>query len=111
MAELYDKSGNPIEEIYDEEGNQIDETLTSEEVDQRIQEAKDEAMSEYKSDLDSIKEELEEKKIELKFAEEALDKNPDIVFGQYFFQPVGYCRAAFITQFVSQKKWQIFLVC
>lgn len=77
MAELFDKSGNPISEVFDVEGNPIDEILTSDEVDKKIEEAQEEAKEDYQKDIDTFKEELNEKEEALKVAEEALAKEQE----------------------------------
>ncbi len=77
MAELFDKDSNPITEIFDSEGNPIDEALTPGEVEQKLQEAKDEAKGEFDTEIQKLQTEKEEKETALKTAEEDLAKELD----------------------------------
>ena len=74
MAELYDKDNNPIEEVYDADGNPVDEILTPDEVDQRINDAKEETKADYEVDIQDLQSKLDEKEQELKQAQEELAK-------------------------------------
>jgi len=84
MAELFDKDGEPIVEVFDSAGNPIDETLTPEEVDQKIDEAKEEAKGEFDTEIQKLQDEKEEKETALAAAEEALgkEKEKDKNFGK-----------------------------
>lgn len=75
--ELYDKEGNPLEDIYDQDGNPINETLTPEEVEQKIQDAKDEVAGEHQTKVEGLEADLEEKNTLLKTAEESLGKEQE----------------------------------
>jgi len=77
MVEIYDKDGNPIPEVYDEEGNPIDETLTPEEVEAKIQEAKEEAKGELESEFEKLQSDLKEKEEGLLKAQEELEKEKE----------------------------------
>ena len=77
MVDLHDKDGNLIEEVFDSEGNLIDEALTPEEVDKKIDDAKEETKEDYQKDIDAVKEDLEEKEESLKKAEEDLEKEQE----------------------------------
>ena len=77
VENLYDKDGNQIEDVYDAEGNPIDETLTPEEVEAKIQEAREEAKGEFETEIQEKEEALEEKEYALRTAQEELDKEKE----------------------------------
>ena len=77
MADLYNKEGEQIEELFDSEGNPIDNLQTPEEIEQQIQDAKDEAKADYDADTTALKDEIEEGKEALKIAQEDLAKEQE----------------------------------
>lgn len=77
MAELFDKEGNPIEAVFDSEGNPIDETLTPDEVETKITEAKEEAQGTFDTETQKLQEQIDEKETSLKVAEEELEKEKE----------------------------------
>lgn len=81
--DLYDKEGNLID-VYDSEGNKVDETLTPDEVDTKIEEAKEEAKATFQKDLEETQGKLNDKEDLLKQKEEELAKlsGKDTNFGK-----------------------------
>lgn len=77
MAELFDKEGNPISEVFDSEGNPLDETLTPDEVEAKINEAKEEAKGEFETETQKLQGQIDEKETALKAAEEELEKEKE----------------------------------
>lgn len=77
MPELYDKNGDPVE-VYDEEGNPLDEVLSPDEVEEKINEAKEEIQEELKGSTEEetqiLKERLDDKIAELEETKENLQK-------------------------------------
>ena len=73
--EIYDADNNQIEQVYDKEGNPIDEVLTPDEIDKKIDEAKQEAQSKFETEIKTLNESIAKKEEEIKRAIESAGKN------------------------------------
>ena len=76
MTEIYDKNGDPVE-VFDIDGNPVEEALTQEEVNQRIQDAKDELSADSEAKISELQEKLDEQKESLASYEEQLGKEKE----------------------------------
>ena len=66
--EIYDANQNPIEEVFDKDGNPIDEVLTPNEIDKKIDEARQEAQSKFETEIGTLNKTIKDKEEALKKA-------------------------------------------